>query len=145
METAIKPKKRLGGKVRSGGSLLIVFLPPKNPILGNLHLRHPTLVKSGIKDVAPSAELRKWFSHNPAKWDKFRSRHFDELKANPDAWQPVIDAAGHGTVTLIFTSHDTAHNNAVAQCDMFKASNIELHFPVKTCRCVIEIAAKLLR
>ena len=48
------------------------------------------------------------------KWEKFRSRYFDELKANPDAWQPIIDAARHGTVTLIYSSHDTEHNNAVA-------------------------------
>jgi len=71
-------------------------------------------IKSWIKDVAPSTELRKWFSHDPAKWKKFRSRYFDELKAKPDAWQPIIDAARHGTVTLIYSSHDTEHNNAVA-------------------------------
>lgn len=48
------------------------------------------------------------------KWDKFRSRYFDELKASPAAWQPIIEAARHGTVTLIYSSHDTEHNNAVA-------------------------------
>ena len=71
-------------------------------------------IKSWLKDVAPSAELRKWFSHDPAKWDEFRSRYFAELEANPDAWQPIIEAANHGTVTLIYSSHDTEHNNAVA-------------------------------
>src|SRR6478735_9513718 len=78
-------------------------------------------IKSWIKDVAPSTELRKWFSHDPAKWEKFRSRYFDELKANPDAWQPIIDAARHGTVTLIYSSHDTEHNNAVALQAYLKA------------------------
>ena len=71
-------------------------------------------IKSWLKDVAPSAELRKWFSHDPAKWSEFRSRYFAELEANPDAWQPIIEAANHGTVTLIYSSHDTEHNNAVA-------------------------------
>jgi uncharacterized protein YeaO (DUF488 family) len=71
-------------------------------------------IKSWIKDVAPSTELRKWFSHDPAKWDKFRSRYFDELKASPAAWQPIIEAARHGAVTLIYSSQDTEHNNAVA-------------------------------
>ena len=71
-------------------------------------------IKSWLKDVAPSAELRKWFSHDPAKWDEFRSRYFAELEADPDAWQPIIEAANHGTVTLIYSSHDTEHNNAVA-------------------------------
>ena len=71
-------------------------------------------IKSWLKDVAPSAELRKWFSHDPAKWNEFRSRYFAELEANPDAWQPIMEAANHGTVTLIYSSHDTEHNNAVA-------------------------------
>ena len=71
-------------------------------------------IKNWIKDVGPSTELRKWFSHDPAKWDEFRSRYFDELKASPAAWQPIIEAARHGTVTLIYSSHDTEHNNAVA-------------------------------
>jgi len=71
-------------------------------------------IKSWLKDVAPSAELRKWFSHDPAKWSEFRSRYFAELEANPDAWQPIVEAANHGTVTLIYSSHDTEHNNAVA-------------------------------
>ncbi len=71
-------------------------------------------IESWLKDVAPSTELRKWFSHDPAKWDEFRRRYFDELKANPDAWQPILQAARRGTVTLIYSSHDQEHNNAVA-------------------------------
>ncbi len=71
-------------------------------------------IQSWLKDVAPSTELRKWFSHDPAKWDEFRRRYFAELKANPDAWQPIAQAARHGTVTLVYSSHDTEHNNAVA-------------------------------
>lgn len=67
-----------------------------------------------LKDVAPSTELRKWFSHDPAKWDQFRHRYVDELKANPDSWQPILQAARRGKVTLIYSSHDTEHNNAVA-------------------------------
>jgi len=67
-----------------------------------------------LKDVAPTTELRKWFSHDPAKWDKFRSRYFDELEANPHSWQPILEAAHQGKVTLIYSSHDAEHNNAVA-------------------------------
>jgi uncharacterized protein YeaO (DUF488 family) len=77
-------------------------------------------IGSWLKDVAPSTELRKWFSHDPAKWNKFRSRYFDELKANPGAWQPIVEAARHGTVTLIYSSHDTKHNNAVALQDFLQ-------------------------
>lgn len=71
-------------------------------------------VKRWLKDVAPSTELRRWFSHDPAKWSTFRSRYFDELKVNPDSWQPIVEAANEGKVTLIYSSHDTEHNNAVA-------------------------------
>jgi len=71
-------------------------------------------IKAWLKDVAPSGELRKWFSHDPAKWNEFRNRYFTELETNPDAWQTIIEAARHGTVTLTYSSHDTEHNNAVA-------------------------------
>jgi uncharacterized protein YeaO (DUF488 family) len=66
-----------------------------------------------LKDVAPSTELRKWFSHDPAKWSDFRRRYRAELQHNPKAWNPLLDAARKGTVTLVFSSHDVEHNNAV--------------------------------
>ncbi|HXE10724.1 MAG TPA: DUF488 domain-containing protein [Bryobacteraceae bacterium] len=71
-------------------------------------------IEAWLKDAGPSTELRKWFSHDPAKWDEFQKRYFDELMANPDAWEPILQAARHGAVTLIYSSHDTEHNNAVA-------------------------------
>jgi uncharacterized protein YeaO (DUF488 family) len=74
-------------------------------------------IKVWLKDVAPSTELRKWFSHDPTKWQDFCSRYVAELQANPDAWRPIIEAARHGPVTLIYSSHDTEHNNAVALRD----------------------------
>ena len=67
-----------------------------------------------LKDVAPSTELRKWFSHDPEKWNEFRRRYVAELKSNPEAWQPIVEAAHNGTVTLIYSAHDTEHNAAVA-------------------------------
>ncbi len=67
-----------------------------------------------LKEVGPSTELRKWFSHDPAKWEEFQKRYVAELKKSPEAWQPIVDAARKGTVTLIYSSHDTEHNNAVA-------------------------------
>ena len=71
-------------------------------------------IESWLKDVAPSTKLRKWFSHDPAKWEEFRRRYFAELNANPDAWQPLLVVARHGKLTLVYSSHDTEHNNAVA-------------------------------
>ncbi len=67
-----------------------------------------------LKDAAPSTELRRWFSHDPAKWDEFRRRYEAELDASPEAWAPILEASRRGTVTLIYSSHDTEHNNAVA-------------------------------
>ncbi len=67
-----------------------------------------------LKDVAPSTELRKWFSHDPAKWSEFKRRYYAELDKEPEAWLPIIQAARHGNVTLLYSSHDQEHNNAVA-------------------------------
>lgn len=67
-----------------------------------------------LKDVAPSTELREWFSHDPEKWAGFKQRYFAELDAHPEFLKSIIDAAHHGTVTLIYSSHDAEHNNAVA-------------------------------
>jgi len=67
-----------------------------------------------VKDVAPSTELRKWFGHDPAKWEEFRRRYWSEIDAHPGALQPIIEAQSKGVVTLLFSSHDAAHNNVVA-------------------------------
>ena len=67
-----------------------------------------------LKEVGPSTELRRWFSHDPEKWDEFRQRYFRELDSRPEAWQPIVSAARRSTVTLVYSSHDTQHNNAVA-------------------------------
>jgi len=45
-----------------------------------------------LKDAAPSTALRKWFGHDPARWDGFCKRYFAELDANPEAWRPIGDA-----------------------------------------------------
>jgi uncharacterized protein YeaO (DUF488 family) len=67
-----------------------------------------------LKDAAPSDELRRWFSHDPAKWDEFRRRYDAELEGKPDVLQPLREAARQGNVTLLYSARDTEHNNAVA-------------------------------
>lgn len=67
-----------------------------------------------VKAAAPSDGLRRWFGHDPARWDEFRRRYFAELDANPAAWQPLLDAARRGEVVLLYSARDTEHNNAVA-------------------------------
>jgi uncharacterized protein YeaO (DUF488 family) len=70
-----------------------------------------------LKDVAPSDGLRRWFGHEPKKWNGFRDRYFAELDANPQTWESVAKAARRERVTLIYSSRDTEHNNAVALKD----------------------------
>jgi uncharacterized protein YeaO (DUF488 family) len=67
-----------------------------------------------LKEVGPSDGLRRWFSHDPKKWEGFHRRYFQELRRNTQAYEPILKAAQHGRVTLIYSSHDTEHNNAVA-------------------------------
>jgi uncharacterized protein YeaO (DUF488 family) len=67
-----------------------------------------------LKDVAPSTELRRWFNHEPGRWQEFCKRYTAELDAHPDAWVPIAQAHRSGTVTLLYSSHDQEHNNAVA-------------------------------
>jgi uncharacterized protein YeaO (DUF488 family) len=71
-------------------------------------------IEAWLKDAAPSSELRKWFGHDPARWDEFRARYFAELEDRPAAWLQLLEATHHGPITLIYSSHDTEHNNAVA-------------------------------
>lgn len=66
------------------------------------------------KEVAPSTELRKWFNHDPSKWDQFQKRYVAELNHNKASWEPILQAAKTGKVTLVYGAHDPEHNNAAA-------------------------------
>jgi uncharacterized protein YeaO (DUF488 family) len=70
-----------------------------------------------LKDVAPSSELRRWFGHDPARWEEFRRRYVAELDARPGAWAPLRDAAAAGDVVLLYDARDREHNNAVVLRD----------------------------
>ncbi|MBB4932450.1 uncharacterized protein YeaO (DUF488 family) [Lipingzhangella halophila] len=65
-----------------------------------------------LRDVAPSPELRKWFGHDPERWEEFTRRYRAELDARPEALQPLLDAARQGPVTLLYAARDTEHNHA---------------------------------
>jgi len=70
-----------------------------------------------MKEVAPSTQLRKWFDHRAERWEEFRRRYRAELDGNPIAWEPIGEAAKQGTVTLLYSAHDTVHNGAVVLRD----------------------------
>jgi uncharacterized protein YeaO (DUF488 family) len=67
-----------------------------------------------LKDVAPGDALRKWFGHDPRKWEEFQARYFQELEARPRAFEPIVRELAERTVTLLFGAADETHNNAVA-------------------------------
>lgn len=69
------------------------------------------------KDIAPSTELRKWYGHEPARWDEFRQRYAAELRQQPERLQALRTRARAGVVTLIYSSHTETQNNAVALRD----------------------------
>ncbi|GAA3429250.1 DUF488 domain-containing protein [Streptosporangium sandarakinum] len=66
-----------------------------------------------VRDLAPSAELRRWFGHRPERFAEFRRRYREELDGEADAVRPLLEAARHGPVTLLYAAKDTEHNNAV--------------------------------
>lgn len=70
-----------------------------------------------MKEVAPSTELRKWFDHRVERWDEFQRRYRAELTANRAALEPLLEASARGTLTLLYSAHDTEHNGAVVLRD----------------------------
>lgn len=94
-------------EIPAGRRFLIDRLWPRGLSKDELHL------DGWLKDAAPSSELRRWFGHDPERWEEFRRRYTEELDAHPAAWQPLLEAARAGDVVLLFGAKDTEHNNAV--------------------------------
>jgi uncharacterized protein YeaO (DUF488 family) len=67
-----------------------------------------------LPDVAPSTALRKWFSHDPSKWEEFKRRYFVELDEKKEVIKRLVEIAREGTLTLLFSARDVEHNQAVA-------------------------------
>ncbi len=66
-----------------------------------------------LKDIAPSTELRKWFGHNPDRWEEFKERYLAELKGNSGQIQLLKQELDTGIVTLVYGAKDEEHNQAV--------------------------------
>ena len=65
------------------------------------------------KDLAPSTLLRKWFGHDPARWNQFRRRYRKELKRSMEELQKLAYLSGKQTITLVYSAADEKHNQAV--------------------------------
>lgn len=66
-----------------------------------------------LKDIAPSTELRKWFGHDPGRWEEFKKRYLAELKGNSEQIRLLKQELGRGAVTLVYGAKDEEHNEAV--------------------------------
>ena len=76
--------------------------------------REDAKIERWVKDVAPSAELRRWFGHDPARWPEFQRRYRAELAEHSQALKDLHELAQGGrTLTLLFAAKDTEHNNAM--------------------------------
>lgn len=70
------------------------------------------MMDAWLKDVAPSQGLRRWYRHEPAKWDEFQHRYRSELDSNPSGWKPMVEASKRSNVTLLYSARDTNRNSA---------------------------------
>ena len=74
-------------------------------------------VAQWLKEVAPSNELRKWFGHDPARWEEFRRRYEAELASKRELLEALRELAKQGPLTLVYSAHDATHNQAVVLRD----------------------------
>ncbi|WP_270456512.1 DUF488 domain-containing protein [Allisonella histaminiformans] len=78
--------------------------------------REKAALKEWDKMIAPSSELRKWFGHDPSRYEEFRKRYWKELEDNPEMESFITLIRQHmdeGPVTLLFGAKDREHNQAV--------------------------------
>ncbi len=79
-----------------------------------------------LKEIAPGNDLRKWFGHDPEKWDEFKRRYFKELEALPgkeELLSVIAERSRKGVVTLLYAAKDEHHNNAVALMEYLHAQH----------------------
>jgi uncharacterized protein YeaO (DUF488 family) len=76
-----------------------------------------------MKEIAPSTELRKWFGHDPERWPEFRRRYKSEIRQHAEQFDRLRHLAQRGRVTLVFSAHDEAHNDAVVLKDLLLGHN----------------------
>ena len=73
-----------------------------------------------LKEVAPSAELRRWFSHDAARWEEFRRRYREELREPPEGLERLRSLVEAGPVTFVYGSRDQEHNAALVLQDFIE-------------------------
>ena len=76
--------------------------------------KHKADLDLWLRDIAPSPRLRKWFGHDPTRWQTFQRRYWAELKDRRDLVSDLRKKARSGTVTLVYAARDEDHNHALA-------------------------------
>lgn len=90
-----------------GHRILIDRLWPRGISKENAH------IDLWLKEIAPSTELRKWFNHDPEKWEEFKKLYRDELSEKKEMMNQIKELEQkHETVTLLYSAKDTEHANA---------------------------------
>ena len=72
------------------------------------------------KELAPSSKLREWFGHEPGRFTEFRRRYIDELRSNRSRLKELRRRAKIGTLTLVYSAHDSEHNDAVVLAEVLR-------------------------
>jgi uncharacterized protein YeaO (DUF488 family) len=78
------------------------------------------VVDEWMKEIAPSSGLRKWFGHDPAKWEEFKKRYMKELEEKKGLVEGLRKDARLGTVMILYSAKEAEHNNAVALKDLLQ-------------------------
>ena len=96
-----------------GYRILVDRLWPRGVSKGNAH------IDLWLKEIAPSTDLRKWFNHDPEKWNEFKKRYKEELTSKQDLLAQIKDLEkDHGKVTLLFAAKDSEHANIGVLLDL---------------------------
>lgn len=74
-----------------------------------------------LKEIAPTPELRRWFGHDPAKWQEFQTRYKNELRKNHAAVDALKREVERADVTLLYGAKDETHNHAVALAEFIES------------------------
>lgn len=93
--------------VEDGLRILVDRLWPRGLKKENAH------IDLWLKEIAPSTELRKWFNHEPEKWQEFKNKYFDELSTNKAVQVIISECENNSTITLLYAAHDQQFNHAI--------------------------------
>lgn len=92
-------------------------------LVDRLWPRGLTKEKAGVdlwlKNIAPTTQLRKWFAHDPEKWNEFQKKYLKEVKENTEAVSDLKNHLKKGTVTLLYAAKDEVHNEALVLKNYF--------------------------